>query len=81
MDGWNDEMTEFIQVIDSLRTVGGNTTDKNSVVLSMEDPQTIAVVEMQPGDLDDLIENLTKLKKMIGRPRASQNGRTERMGV
>jgi hypothetical protein len=74
MDGWNDEMTEFIQVIDSLRTVGGNTTDKNSVVLSMEDPQTIAVVEMQPGDLDDLIENLTKLKKMIGRPRASEEG-------
>jgi hypothetical protein len=40
----------------------------------MEDPQTIAVVEMQPGDLDDLIENLTKLKKMIGRPRASEEG-------
>lgn len=58
-----DESREFTCVIDSQRTISGcPMKDSGNVVLSVEDPHCIAIVEIGQSDLIEIIEELTKLK-------------------
>lgn len=47
-------------VIDSVRSVEVTSTDTGSIVLAVEDPHTVAVVEMPRDDAKLLLADLTR---------------------
>lgn len=48
------QLDEFVLVIDSLRSINLTNTKDNTIVLAVEDPNTIAIVEMTRYDLAQL---------------------------
>jgi len=55
-------MNEYTIVIDSLRTVElRGPTETGSIVLSVEDPHTVAVVEVPAAEARELLDKLTAM--------------------
>jgi hypothetical protein len=61
-----DDDNEFYMEIDSKRSLSITpTTDDLTVVLSVEDPQSVAIVELTRPELDELIDELIKYWRNI----------------
>lgn len=54
------EQDEFVQVIDSQRTITLNTTTSGSFVLAVEDPHAVAIIEVSREDLAALRNDIEK---------------------
>lgn len=55
---------EFTIQIDSTRSIGGNAaSDGTNVVLVLEDPHSVSVVEITQDQLSQVITELSKLRK------------------
>jgi hypothetical protein len=51
---------EWTLVIDSLRTIQLASTTEGKFVLTVEDPHSVAIVEVSPEELGDLRDEFTK---------------------
>ena len=57
-----DLSREVTITIDSLRSVTVTPTDNATVVLALEDPRSVAIVELVPNDVDKVIDALKGAK-------------------
>jgi hypothetical protein len=54
------EGEEFVQTVDSLRSVTLNSTTEGTFVLAAEDPHSVAIVEMTREDLEAVCADMRR---------------------